>query len=398
MKIEFVSWRDGRPRFSPSPSLRKKGHAGHDLKIQDAGTGALRWMTPGEALDWSHAFAAKLEAERQAARQARARKKAKEAAAASKSLPRVTRGRSYTLGQLLEDFNINGTKRLAPATRRLYSELRKMIEAEAPLAYATEAVAISRPALIGLYEQLLERRGVSMSYHGIQYIRNVYNWAIDREKVSCGNPAARIKVEKPGARIRVITPAEFLHLVATSDRLGMGDIGDMITWGVLGCQRAGDRLAMEQTFIHDGRMELTQQKTGKDVRVRISRHIHARLAARPLGNRKHVIIHSESLDPLAYSTYAQRWRRVRAEAVKTMPKLKGLQDRDFRDTSISWMGLAGCTQFEVMAVSGHGHTDETKVLAHYLELNKSLADKAIEKLDRWLDRELKTLKRKGEGK
>jgi len=400
MNIEFVLWRDGRPRFSPSPSLRKLGHAGHDLKLQDAG-GAMRWMTPGEALDWSRAFKARIEGDRQAARSAKVKAREKierDARRAVRDAGRIAKEKSYTLGQLLEDHLVNGIKSAAPATRRLYTECKKMIELEAPLAFVSEATAISRKAVIGIYEDLLEKRGVSMSYTGIRYLCLVYNWAIDRERIEGANPAARIRMTAPGMRIRTITPAELLHLVATADRLELGDVGDAILWGVFGCQRCTDRLDMRPDQIIDGRMELTQKKTGKDVSVRLAKPILARLKLRPIGNKPRILVHETTGLAMPYPTYYGRYIRVRDEAAKTLPKLKGFRDQDLRDTAISWMGKSGCTDFEVMAVSGHTHSKETKVLGHYMSIDHEFADAAIKKLDRWFAAEVKKLNLKGEGK
>lgn len=51
VRIKHVSWRDGRPRFSPGPELRMEGWRSKDLQHND-GT----WFTLGEALDWSLKF------------------------------------------------------------------------------------------------------------------------------------------------------------------------------------------------------------------------------------------------------------------------------------------------------------------------------------------------------
>lgn len=46
-----VSWRGGRPRFTPGPELRAAGHKSRDLKHDDG-----RWFSFGEAIDWSREF------------------------------------------------------------------------------------------------------------------------------------------------------------------------------------------------------------------------------------------------------------------------------------------------------------------------------------------------------
>lgn len=406
MKAPFVSWRNGRPRFQPSPSLRRQGHQGHDLKLQDA-DGRLRWMTEGEALDWSIAFQARVGAERQAARDARRKAEERaeaEARAASRRQPRMEAARSYTLGQMLEDHKLHGTRRLKKSTRRVYGEFLKTFAAEAPRAWAAEALSITRPVVIGIYEDLLERRGRAMAYQCVMYLHAVYNWAIDRGRLTRpqgvpGNPASRIPMEKPQPRIRTLTVADWLHLVAAADAAGFADIGDAVVWGALGAQRAGDRLAMTPATIVDGRACLVQEKTGQDVAVPLSRHLLKRLKARPVpAGARAIIRHAETGDPMPYPTYAGRFRKARAEAAKDRPHLSDFHDQDLRDTAISWLAQSGCTDFEIMAVSGHGHAGKTRVLGHYLQIDNQLADAAIAKLDRWLDRELKLLKQKGKRK
>ncbi|MBX3580111.1 MAG: GIY-YIG nuclease family protein [Rhizobiaceae bacterium] len=50
-KHPHVSWRNGRPRFSPDQNLRAAGYKGKDLRHEDG-----RWFTLSETIDWSYAF------------------------------------------------------------------------------------------------------------------------------------------------------------------------------------------------------------------------------------------------------------------------------------------------------------------------------------------------------
>lgn len=50
-----VAWRNGRPRFQPSATLRLAGHAGKDLRHDDG-----RWFTFEEAVTWSEQFCSSL--------------------------------------------------------------------------------------------------------------------------------------------------------------------------------------------------------------------------------------------------------------------------------------------------------------------------------------------------
>lgn len=48
VKVPYVAWRDGRPRFVPGPSLRSLGFAGRDLRHEDG-----RWFSADEAYAWA---------------------------------------------------------------------------------------------------------------------------------------------------------------------------------------------------------------------------------------------------------------------------------------------------------------------------------------------------------
>lgn len=396
MKIPFVTWRNGRPRFNPPESLRKLGHKGHDLKIGD------RWMTAGECLDWSNAFAEKLEAGRRAEREAKAAVRAREEKAAARAvaaLPKAPRARPFTVGMLLETYLREGTHDLAAATDRLYRQMVKMLEAEAPAFMAAEARAITRPVVVKLYDRLYRTRGVSMSYHGIRVLSIAWNWAIDRDiggLALYANPAARLKTKAPAPRVRMASVADFLFLVDYADANGYADIADMIVLGAFTGQRTGDRLALTRSTIVDGRLVLTQGKTGRDVVVRLAAPLRARMALRGDNGTDHLVVIAGSRVPAPYSSYAQRWRRLIAAAAKHRPALKGLHDQDLRDTAVSWMTRAGCSQAEIMSVTGHGHAGKHEILGHYQFIDESVSDAAIAKLETWFEAEAEKVK-EGEG-
>ncbi|MBB3945900.1 hypothetical protein GGQ73_001835 [Rhizobium skierniewicense] len=48
-KIPYITWRNGRPRFEPSKTLRDRGYKGQDLRNETDQS----WMTAGQAMDWS---------------------------------------------------------------------------------------------------------------------------------------------------------------------------------------------------------------------------------------------------------------------------------------------------------------------------------------------------------
>jgi len=58
VKIPLVTWRDGRPRYFPSPAQRALGYKGEDLRQGEKGP----WFDLKQAEAWSKARMAEIEA------------------------------------------------------------------------------------------------------------------------------------------------------------------------------------------------------------------------------------------------------------------------------------------------------------------------------------------------
>jgi hypothetical protein len=65
MKIRYISWRKGRPRFNPGMSLRAMGYRGKDLRHPGG-----RWYSTDECTLFSAGFAAEITGKRGEARAA----------------------------------------------------------------------------------------------------------------------------------------------------------------------------------------------------------------------------------------------------------------------------------------------------------------------------------------
>jgi hypothetical protein len=63
LKLPYVIWRGGRPRFQPSARERALGFANHDLRHPDK-----RWYTFEEAQAWADAKLAEIKAARASGR------------------------------------------------------------------------------------------------------------------------------------------------------------------------------------------------------------------------------------------------------------------------------------------------------------------------------------------
>jgi hypothetical protein len=394
ISIPHVAWRNGRPRFEPSVTLRKAGHKGHDLK-----TAAGAWMSEGEAIDWSRAFVQNLEVTRGKATKKKIRQKKDRQAAVKAAMPPVRIIRSFTLGQMLETFVTVGSVELghAESTRQKYRSYLRAIEDSAPDFWFTEAAALRRREIRIMHRLICEHRTESMAHMAIVVTSSAYNWTIDNdddgELIPGGNPVVRIKTRRAGKRGRVIRLAEFLHLVATAEAQDERAVADMLVWGLWTAQRASDRLSMFFAHLVDDRIELTQQKTKSFVSIPLSPDILERLPARGT-NRAHVIAIDYDEAQQRQSAYYYRFHKVIEKAAETMPSVEDILDRDLRRTAISWMGRAGCTITEIFSISGHKFKGETAIMGHYMAIDPSIADNAIAKLQRFYDAELVKLESK----
>lgn len=298
--LRYVSWRDGQPRFQPSPALRAEGYRGTSLrwpeepepgwspeKLQPEDRNLGRWFTKGEAVDWSAAFVKAYEQKR--------RKAPRKPVVVRKPV------RLYTMADLFDEWQRSSKFLLPsdPAERRrmraahvVYSEktiadYRKkasVIERHDPSLWASPVDAISQPVLFGLYEELIQANGLATARGAITVLGIAMGWAKRRGKVTFRenmgvNPARDLGMSMPPPRVRFGTRTEIETLVAAADHLGWHDLGDMIMMGVWTGQRQSDRLLLVDHGLMKGRRIFRQLKTNAIVAVLEAPELERRLTA-----------------------------------------------------------------------------------------------------------------------
>lgn len=427
----YVTWRDGRPRFTPSPELRKLGHQSRDLRHDDG-----RWFTKGEAVDWSAAFRKEL-----AATAAKVKNRARAIAAPLVVAAHRRRAPSLgvTVGQLYQDWqhplhgsirfraapvkaaqqpaaipvrgrrNPNrGQEKSAYAARTLQDIREKisLIETDHADIWASPADALTQPVMFGLYEELVAARGLGQARGAIAWLSVMFSWGRKRGKLTFAlnqgqNPAQGLGMVTPPPRVRFGTRDEINALIAAADKLGMPEIGDMIVLGVWTGQRQADRLQLVDKGLLNNRRIFRQNKTGAIVAIRESPELTARLKASAERRKAagivspHVILDEQRWEPFAEfgDRYRKRFALVRAAAGKSTPTLlgKGREDgvpffeADLRDTSVTWQALAGATIPEICAITGHQLQSATRILRHYLARHPEMGDVAIAKMIEWYE-------------
>lgn len=402
ISLPYVAWRDGRPRFSPGPRERAQGFASRDLKHGDG-----RWFTFEEA----QAFAienAKAIAESRTSRGARS------PATANEKVPARAAPKSRTIEDLLIDWHASdAVQSLEPRTIEGY---RRQIDAivfkpgsnkqqREPFA-TTSLPAIGKPEVVAFIEYQKRARGHHMALASRAVLSAAFTWGESSTRWRLtSNPASRLRFKRPAGRIVIYTIAEIRALLAAADALGRPSIGDAIMLGLFTGQRQGDRLALADAGLQDGRRIFRQNKTQAVVAIPETPELKLRLeAARArvaaiklkFATRPEAIVVDETTGrEWNEHTYRHVFAEVRAMAVRgsnefalaPCPSLEGKRDQDLRDTAVTWLARAGCTPPMIGAITGHSQASIHGIMKHYLAITPELADAAIGKLVAWMTRE-----------
>jgi hypothetical protein len=377
----YFKWRNGRPRWEPGPGLRRKGWQGRDLKDARG-----EWLSYGLAID--AAAGINLEVAQQAAGRGPRRLRS------PRKIERSCR-HLYETWAATPEFRL-----LAKKTRDDYEDKARLFLET----FGDEPVqALGRAALKGYWRKMYDQRGHSMANGIIAVARAMLSHAVDLEWIDA-NPAFALKIKGVEPRVAFWSPAKAAHFVETADKLGPLEIAvaDAVVLALHSGQRQGDVLAMPPRIFEDGRIRLTQFKTGALVDAPMTPALAARVAAIRARWQAENIVARETLvtdprtgKPFTPDAFRKAFRAVREAAVQAatpehlaagrfQPGLAELRYQDLRDTAVTRLALAGCTLAQIAAITGHDIDHVASVVKHYLALDAGLADEAIAKLTAWL--------------
>jgi integrase len=380
-------WRDARPRWIPSPTLRKAGWKGHDLR-----DGAGQWLARGPSIDKAEQIVREVAAWRagqpvSGAFAAIAPPGAVLGPGAASGGP----GDPFALGTLADAFLEEIEKTRSKGTHRDYrGKLTRLIDALAGYAklpdrkdakgQAARAAAVAELRAMPIfafapyegpkgmvddwtwaYRQLKEHAGINQAY-GVFATASAFLTWVNRYKTrkvpgKGQSWASAVERETPAGRVRPLTWEEVQALYRTADRLGEYSIADAVVLAFAIGWSEADVLNLSWPRVVDGRAHTGQAgriKTGRvggtpilDIglaRLALIKERQAKLGAKPTH-----VIWGEPSDKRrnggrwASDTFRHKFAAVRAEAVKDLASLADVTFADLRDTQFTLMIEAGLT-------------------------------------------------------
>src|SRR5215472_3536630 len=121
---------------------------------------------------------------------------------------------------------------------------------------------------------------------------------------------------------------------------------------------------------------LWQSASGARVAIPVGGPLKSALDETP--KRSTLILTSSDNKPWTEDGFRSSWRKACATA-----GIVGLTFHDLGGTAVTRLALAGCTEAEIAAITGHSLRDVAAILdVHYLHRDPALAESAIRKLER----------------
>jgi integrase len=270
--------------------------------------------------------------------------------------------------QASEDF-----RSLAASTRRSYVPLIRRIEqvfGDFPLSGLSDRR--TRGIFMTWRDGLVINAGRRQADYAWSVLARVLSWGLDRGLVTA-NPCARGgRLYRGGARAdNVWTAADeaaFMERAPTHLHLPLL----LALWTG---QRQGDLLRLPWSAYDGSHIRLQQSKTGRRVVVPVGAPLEVALDAAT--KRSTIILTNSEGKPWTSDGFRASWSKACKAA-----GVVGVTFHDLRGTAVTRLALAGCTEAEIVTITGHSVTGVRAILdTHYLSRDPALAESAIKKLE-----------------
>lgn len=207
-------------------------------------------------------------------------------------------------------------------------------------------------------------------------LARVMSYAKDRGRIGV-NPCERGgRLYKADRADAIWTEATLAKLFAVASQEVAWVVGVALWTG----QRQGDLLRLPWSSFDGSAVRLRQSKGGIRVTVPAGDHLKKLMAVIP--RRSTVILTSSDRTPWTSDGFRASFRKACQKA-----GVEGLTFHDLRGTAVTRLALAGCSESEIAAITGHTLTDVRSILdRHYLSRDVALAEAAIHKLEEHMAR------------
>jgi hypothetical protein len=250
-------WRDGRPRWLPSPTRRRQGWRPCDLATLERGQKV--WLSRGDAITRCEAINAAVAAwtDRAQAVPADMADFAPPGAVDGTAKTPAQRLAARSIGALVDEWLTSprftlprGQGGLSPTTAADYrSKMTRLLVAlvgseDPALIAALRAEPIDALAapeeegdaflLDDAYHWLMANTGHSMAYGVMQVASVFFGWCWKKKRIKslAANPVDLVDRSAPGGKVRVATREEITALIAAADDVGLPSIGDAVLLGL----------------------------------------------------------------------------------------------------------------------------------------------------------------------
>jgi len=261
--------------------------------------------------------------------------------------------------------------KLAPRSRIDYIAKIKVIEkafGDFPLS------ALTDKRTRGIFKEWRERLAISsrrQADYAWTVLARVLSWGMDRGVVA-ENPCARGGRLYRGSRAEKIwTEAdEVAFLERAPAHLHLPLLLALWTG-----QRQGDLLRLPWSSYDGKHIRLRQSKGGRRVVILVGAPLRAALDTAP--KRSTIILTTSDGKPWTSDGFRASWGKACRRA-----GIIGVTFHDLRGTAITRLAIAGCTEPEIVTITGHSLYSVRAILdEHYLARDPALGDSAITKLE-----------------
>lgn len=302
-------------------------------------------------------------------------------AVAEAAADRRLRHRKEWLRTVIDDY-LNSAEylALAPRTRKDYAAHARHIDTEfgdMPIKLLQDRRA--RGEFLAWRDRMAVKSRRNADYR-FAILARIISWGFNRGLVPC-NPC-----ERPGK----------LYRSNRKDKIWQADdeaafyekapphLHLALTLALWTGQRQGDLLALKWANYDGKSIRLVQQKTGARVTIPVGKPLRIALDECRGGqdaDRAGHILQTLHGQPWTSDGFRTSWRKA-----CDLANIVGLTFHDLRGTAVTRLAVAGCSEAEIVTITGHSMKDVGSILdASYLHRDSKLAKSAIEKLERSLE-------------